>query len=122
MFYFYVDVALLYQACQKFRSLVLSYESVDPFKVSISIASLAAYVYRKSYLQPNTLPLILDTNTAAIGLRQQSNIALKYLSWLARDRYPNLKYAGNGPERQIGSYKVRVGGNGFFFILTECCA
>lgn len=87
--------------------MVLELENIDPFQVSISIASLTAYTYKKSYLRPETLPLILDKDCAAIGLRQQSKIALKYLSWLVNKEYPNLKYAGNGPERRIANYTVR---------------
>ena len=91
-------------------------ESIDPFKVSMSIASLASHTYRQSYLQPEMLPLILDKDCGAIGLRQQSNIALKYLSWLAQTEYPQLEYAGNCPEKRIGKYRVR---SSFFSIRTH---
>ena len=86
--------------------MVLDNDGVDPLIVSVSIASLTSYVFRTRYLLPDTLPLLLDKDVSAIALKQQSNLALFYLSWLSSTVYPNLKYAGNGPEVGVGNYKV----------------
>lgn len=101
-----IDVKLLYRACSKFRGLLLEHSNVDPLKNAMSIASLTAYIYRANFLRPNYFPLIADKNYGLQGQKNQSKIALRYLSWLAYKRYPDLIYAGNGNEYKVGVYSV----------------
>ena len=52
------DVAILREASMKFRDLFLTETTVDPLSEAVTIASACNRVYRKNYLQPNTIGLI----------------------------------------------------------------
>ena len=59
------DVEILMEGCLKFRKIILEQtklsdndQGVDPFRVSITIASLCNYIYRRNFMKPKTIAII----------------------------------------------------------------
>ena len=95
---------VLHTAIARFRALVLQYASCEPFQVAMTLASLASYVFRLSYVCPKEIAILSDNN--ALRDRSQSIMGACFLRWIQQTKYTDLKFACNGPEIQIGPYKL----------------
>ncbi|KAJ8018846.1 hypothetical protein HOLleu_42943 [Holothuria leucospilota] len=74
---------------------------VDPLKYCITIASACNLVFRRNYLQPNSIAVFSD--------QQQKNHSYSCLQWLhfeSLQRGVYIDHARNGGERKIGPYFV----------------
>ena len=54
------DVVLLRQSIMKFRRLFIDTTGVDPITKASTIASACSHVYRRNFLQPDTIPIIQE--------------------------------------------------------------
>ncbi len=52
------DVDILQNACMAFRKMMMKEQGVDPFPVSLTIASACNHIFRKNYLRENTIGII----------------------------------------------------------------
>jgi DNA polymerase type B, organellar and viral len=98
------DVQILRLACLKFRKEFLEMNGVDPLSECITIASACMLVYRRKYLQENTIAVI-----PAGGYRLgavQSHKAIMWLEWEAHTRCKKIAHSGNGQETIIKGYRV----------------
>ncbi|KAJ8962384.1 hypothetical protein NQ318_018368 [Aromia moschata] len=98
------DVEILTAACLKFREQLLDTGNVCPFTEACTIASACNKVYRRNFLQPNTIGIIPRG-----GYRwkdNQSKIAIQWLLWLERTREINILHAGKGKESVVHGVKV----------------
>ncbi|CAH1106576.1 unnamed protein product [Psylliodes chrysocephalus] len=98
------DVDILTQACLKFRQLLLEETSVCPFMEATTIASTCNKVYRRNFLESNTIGIIPKR-----GYRWQDNqstIAIKWLVWEEKQRNIHIKHAARGKEVRVGGVKV----------------
>lgn len=104
------DVDVLRRCCLKFRDLFMNitydgcHEGIDPFATCITIASACNLVFRKKFLQPETIGII-----SAHGYRPEEKHSIKALKWLRYMAYTtklNIKHARNGGEKSIGQYRV----------------
>lgn len=98
------DVTILRQACLKFRSLFISTASVDPFREAITIASTCMLVFRRLFLQANQIGIIPPHGYRLTD--RQSVMALKWLTWEAKQRNVRINHAGNGKEVFVAGYRV----------------
>jgi hypothetical protein len=99
------DVLVLKQAVYKFREMLMNEFGVDPFKTSISIASLCMHLYRKKYMPTSDSIAIIPF----LGYRKderQSIIALKWLKWVAQTTGHRIQHKLNTGEMHVGQYKV----------------
>ena len=55
------DVELLAKGCLKFREIIIDISSLDPFQVSITIASLCHKICRQLFMLPNSIAVIPET-------------------------------------------------------------
>ena len=105
------DVMVLVGAVQKFHELLMKEFDVSPFTCgAVSIASLTSHVYRKCFLQPNTIGIV--PKGAYRKNDKQSALALQWLLWVQHG-YTAAGYQVHiqtalspGGEHRIGKYKV----------------
>ncbi|KAG8231307.1 hypothetical protein J437_LFUL006963 [Ladona fulva] len=72
---------------------------VDPFREDVTITSACMKVFRRNFLQPDTIAIISPG-----GYRlpdRQSRKALLWLTWVERERGISIHHAGNGREARI---------------------
>ena len=99
-------MTVLRRACLEFQRLFIDITTVDPFDKALTIASACNIVFRKLFLKPRTIGVIPHK-----GYRfgdKQSNIALKWIRWIAVTRQINITHKLNSStgEVRIGPYKV----------------
>ena len=75
------DVDILRRCCFEFRELFSQITDVDPFASCLTIASAYNLVFRKTFLQENTIAVIPPCGYKPEN--KQSVIALKMLAWVA---------------------------------------
>jgi hypothetical protein len=106
------DVKLLLEGCLEFRQIIMKFTkelnqnkpAIDPFRVSITIASMCQYIFRRYTLKPETIAIIpengynINQNTS-----KKCKIWLKYLSELNNIK---IAHARNGGEFKIGNYMM----------------
>ena len=93
------DVNLLGKGCLKFRECFISGYGVDPFLESLTIASACNLVFRRNFLQRDTIGIIPRN-----GYRRtdnQSDVGLKWLAWVAHSSNVSMNHAGNGRETRL---------------------
>lgn len=90
------DVEILTQACLKFREIMIQECKVCPFVEATTIASTCNLVYRRSFLEPNTIGIISKGGYRMVNT--QSKEAIKWLIYEAEKRGIEIKHAGNSKE------------------------
>lgn len=97
------DVNVLRITCEKFIKLLIEKTTVDPFHRHFTISSFCLYVFRKLFLQPNTIGIVPPR-----GYRhndRQSITALKYFKQLERTEGFSFQTCLT-EEYRIGPYKL----------------
>jgi hypothetical protein len=108
------DVDLLLKGCLAFRKNIIELTTkhddkdfengIDPFCVSVTIASLCHYIFRNQMLKKDEIA-ILPQN----GYYKNQNHSVKALQWieyLASKKNVHIKHARNGGEQLIGGIPV----------------
>ncbi|XP_071153592.1 uncharacterized protein [Mytilus edulis] len=104
------DVDILRKGCLEFRKMFMDIttkgdlDGIDPFESCITIASACNLVFRRNFLEHQSIGII-----PANGYRcehKQSIKALKLLKYLSEKDTIDIMHAGNGSEKQIGSFLV----------------
>ena len=105
------DVDILRRCCLQFRKLFMEVSAsceedpgVDPFENCITIASACNLVFRRNYLNENTIGLI-----PAHGYRPLETHSIKAIKWLKYYAFANgvdIQHARNGGEKQVNSVKL----------------
>ncbi|MCW4344201.1 MAG: hypothetical protein N0E48_12745 [Candidatus Thiodiazotropha endolucinida] len=104
------DVDILRKCCLKFRSLFLDLTTkdnkcgIDPFKQCITIASACNLVFKKNYLENETIGIIPHHGYRPTD--KQSVMAFQWLYFMAYDQKISIQHGRNKGEKQIGPYKV----------------
>ena len=98
------DVKILTETCLKFRQLFLNQSNVEPFLEATTIASVCNLVYRRNFLQPNTIGLIPKNGYRCVD--NQYTPAIKWLIWEQKKRKIDIKHAAKGREAVINGVKV----------------
>jgi len=104
------DVDILRKGCLAFRQMFMTVTSkdenpgIDPFENCITIASACNLVFRRNYLDHESIGIIPSDG---YHLQQkQSMKALKWLQYLTKRKDINIIHARNGGEKQIGPFRV----------------
>ncbi|KAJ8953532.1 hypothetical protein NQ317_000050 [Molorchus minor] len=98
------DVEILKMACLKFRRHMLETSNVCPFTEACTIASACNKVFRRNFLEPNTIGIIPKN-----GYRwreNQSKIAIQWLVWEEKKRNINIIHAAKQKEIVVQGVKV----------------
>ncbi|OOY33751.1 hypothetical protein BOV88_13610 [Solemya velum gill symbiont] len=104
------DVDILRRCCIRFRELFMDVTrkgetlGIDPFEECVTIASACNLVFRKMFLEPETIGII-----PAHGYRpeeKQSAKAIRWIKYLAHTEKRHIQHALNGGEKKIGPYRV----------------
>ena len=97
------DVDILRNCCMKFREMLREITGIDPFEKCMTIASVCHEVYRTNYLEKDTIAVFNNNRQLKT---KQSNIAVKWLSWLAEKDEIDIEHVRNGGEKRIGKYSL----------------
>ena len=111
------DVDILRKCCLRFRSLFMemtkkeSIGGIDPFEKCITIASACNLVFRKNFLENDTIGIIPPQGYRPSD--KQSVMAYQWLHYLAKNL--RIQHGRNVGEKYIGPYKV----DGYYESETE---
>ncbi|CAB4025196.1 DNA polymerase, partial [Paramuricea clavata] len=92
------DVDILHHCCLELRKLFHQITDVDPFATCLTIASACNLVFRKTFLQENTITVIPPCGYKPEN--KQSVIALKMVAWVTQHNNIAIHHARNHGERQ----------------------
>ena len=104
------DVDILRRCCLRFQRIFIEMTEkddkpgIDPFEKCITIASACQLVFRRNFLQENTVGII-----PTHGYNPEQKHSVKALSWIKYLSHKNgvkIQHARNGGEKTIGPYKV----------------
>ena len=104
------DVDILRKCCLKFRSLFMDLtmkdgkSCIDPFEKCITIASACNLVFRKNFLENETIGIIPPHGYRPSD--KQSAMAYQWLYYLAHKKNLSIQHGRNTGEKQIGPFKV----------------
>ena len=97
------DVDILRNCCMKFREMLRNITDIDPFEKCLTIASACHEVYRTNYLKKDTIAVFNNNRQLKT---KQSNIAVKWLSWVAEKDEIDIEHVRNGGEKRVGKYSL----------------
>ena len=99
------DVDLLMKGCLAFRKIIMDQtDGIDPFRKSITIASLCHYIYRTKLMEPNSIAILPDLGYNSN--EKTSKKAILWLKYIAESNNIYIQHAKNIGEYQVGNYKV----------------
>ena len=98
------DVDILRRCCLEFRELFRDVTDIDPFKSCLTIASACNLVFRTNFLKENSTA-ILPSHGYHPKIKQ-SNMALKWLSYIAEKDDIHIQHKRNGGEKSVGRYSL----------------
>ena len=98
------DVDILRRCCLEFRELFRDVTDIDPFKQCLTIASACNLVFQTNFLKENTIA-ILPPHGYHPKIKQ-SNMALKWLSYIAEKNDIYIRHKRNGGEKGVGRYSL----------------
>ena len=102
------DVDILAECCKLYREMFKNATDtgndetgIDPFDTATTIASYCMQVYRRKFLQKDTIALLPQHQVLK---RKQSHEALQWLSYTAEKEEIRMQHARNGGEKRVGDY------------------
>ncbi len=97
------DVDILRRSCMEFRELFRDSTGIDPFGKCLTIASACQLVYRTNFLRENTIGIFNSDRQLKM---KQSNMAIKWLSYVSEKKGICIAHVRNGGEKRIGKYSL----------------
>ena len=94
--YCVADVDLLRKGCLTFRRIFHSMNDVDPFAEAMTIAQACQKVFRKCFLQEETIAAVPH-----LGYDNHSLKALKWLAWIGHRDNISIRHARNGGKTTV---------------------
>jgi G:T-mismatch repair DNA endonuclease (very short patch repair protein) len=98
------DVDIIRRCCLEFRELFCQITDVDPFASCLTIASACNLVFRKTFLEEDTIAIIPPCGYKPEN--RYSVIAMKILTWISQRDNIGIRHACNQGEKRIGKYLV----------------
>jgi hypothetical protein len=96
------DVMVMARGCLKFRDLYVNKFNVDPFAECVTIASTCLTVFKKNFLEEDTMGVV-----PPLGYRQRDIQSVEAMEWLYSLKIPNLRWAcSEDGESMIAGGKV----------------
>ena len=97
------DVDILRNCCLQYRDMFRDITEIDPFDKSLTIASYCLTVYRTNFLKKDTVATF-DRHRYLKTL--QSNMAVKWLSYVAEKENVHIQHVRNGGEKRVARYSL----------------
>ena len=97
------DVDILRKCCLLFREMLRKETGIDPFDKSLTIASYCHEVYRTNFLKKDTIAVFQPDRQLKI---KQSNVAVKWLSYIMEKEDIHIQHVRNGGEKRFGRYSL----------------
>ena len=97
------DVDIMRKCCLLFREMLRKETDIDPFDKSLTIASYCHQVYRTNFLKKDTIAVFQPDRQLKI---KQSNVAVKWLSYMMEEEDIHIQHVRNGGEKRVGRYSL----------------
>ena len=97
------DVDILRNCCLLYRDMFQDITEIDPFNKSLTVASYCLTVYRTNFLKKDTVATF-DRHRYLKNL--QSNMAVKWLSYVAEKENLHIQHVRNGGEKRVARYSL----------------
>ena len=97
------DVDILRKCCLLFREMFRKETDIDPFDKALTIASYCHEVYRTNFLKKDTIAVFNHDRQLKT---KQSNVAVKWLSYIMEKEDIHIQHVRNGGEKRFGSYSL----------------
>ena len=97
------DVDILRKCCLLYREMFRNETGIDPFNKALTIASYCQEVYRTNFLKKDTLAVFNNDRQLKT---KQSNIAVKWLSYISKKEDLYIRHVRNGGEKRFNNYSL----------------
>ena len=97
------DVDILRKCCMEFREMLREITGIDPFEKCLTIASTCHEVYRTNFLKKDTIAVFQRERELKM---KQSNMAVKWLSYVMERNDIHIEHVRNGGEKRVGKYSL----------------
>ena len=97
------DVDIMRKCCLMYRELFRDMTELDPFNKSLTIAGYCLDIYRTRFLKKDT---VATFNRHRYLKTMQSNMAVKWLSYVAEEENIHIQHVRNGGEKRVARYSL----------------
>ena len=97
------NVDILAKCCLLYRELFRNETDIDPFDKALTIASYCHQVYRTNFLEKDTIGIFSHDRQLKTN---QSNTAVKWLSYIMEKEDIHIQHVRNGGEKRVGNYSL----------------
>ena len=97
------DVDILRKCCLLYREMFRKETGIDPFNKALTIASYCQEVYRTNFLKKDTIAVFNHDRQLKI---KQSNVAVKWLSYISEKEDLCIQHVRNGGEKRFNNYSL----------------
>ena len=97
------DVDILRKCCLLYREMFRNETDIDPFNKALTIASYCQEVYRTNFLKKDTIAIFNNDRQLKI---KQSNVAVKWLSYISEKEDLCIQHVRNGGEKRFMDYSL----------------
>ena len=97
------DVDILAKCCLLYREMFKDQTGIDPFDKALTIASYCHQVYRTKFLEKDTIAIFSHARQLKAN---QSNTALKWLSYISEKEGIFIQHVRNSGEKRVGNYSL----------------
>ena len=97
------DVDIMRKCCLLYREMFRKETDIDPFNKSLTIASYCQEVYRTNFLKKDTIAVFNNDRQLKI---KQSNVAVKWLSYISEKEDICIQHVRNGGEKRFSNYSL----------------
>ena len=97
------DVDIMRKCCLLYREMFRQETDIDPFNKSLTIASYCQEVYRTNFLKKDTIAVFNHDRQLKI---KQSDVAVKWLSYISEKEDLCIQHVRNGGEKRFGNYSL----------------
>ena len=97
------DVDILRKCCLLYREMFRKETDIDPFNKALTIASYCQEVYRTNFLKKDTIAVFNNDRQLKI---KQSNVAVKWLSYISEKEDLCIQHVRNGGEKRFSNYSL----------------
>ena len=101
------DVDILAKCCLMYREMFKDKTDIDPFDKALTIASYSHQVYRTNFLKEDTIAIFSHARQLKAN---QSNTAIKWLSYISEKEGIFIQHVRNGGEKRVGNYVYSLDG------------
>ena len=97
------DVDIMAKCCLLYREMFRNETDIDPFDKALTIASYCHQVYRTNFLEKDTIGIFSHDRQLKTN---QSNTAVKWLSYIMEKEDIHIQHVRNGGEKRVGNYSL----------------